>query len=47
MICLYVAKDNHCMLASLAHYGEYEELSLILHDMREGSIYGQNFFQEL
>lgn len=37
MICLYVAKDNHCTLASLP---QYRELSLILHDMRDGFIYG-------
>lgn len=37
MICLCVAKDNHCPLASLP---QYMELSLILHYMRDGFIYG-------
>lgn len=37
MICLCVAKDNHCTLASLP---QYMELSLILHYMRDGLIDG-------
>lgn len=40
MICLCVAKDNHCTLASLP---QYRELSLILHDMRNGFIYGYDY----
>lgn len=40
MICWYVVKDNHCMLASLP---QYMELSLILHYMRDGFIDYKSF----